>query len=175
MALAKNKTILIISAGIVAIILIYIVLIAPFLTKYNEQDTQINQKLALIKKNQIIVNQKTALNEAYSLINQKIQAKLPAERGQSNFLTAIGEVAKKTDIHIESMNPQPLRELGFSDELSVEINMEANLGNIVRFLYEMRKSSVVLVANRLKLQPKSERSALLKGHLVISTIFLKEQ
>ncbi|MFH1062898.1 MAG: type 4a pilus biogenesis protein PilO [Candidatus Omnitrophota bacterium] len=171
----KSKPILVLSASIIAIILVYIAIISPFLTKWKEQDTQIKQKLALIEKSQEIIKQQGDLNESYSIINRKIQAKLPSERGQSNFLTAIGEVAKKTDIHIESMNPQPLRELGFSNELSVEINMEANLGNIVRFLYEMRKSSVVLVANRLKLQPKSERSALLKGHLVISTIFLKEQ
>lgn len=53
--------------------------------------------------------------------------------------------------------------------------MEANLGNLVRFLYEIRKSSVVLVVNKLELTPKSERSSLLKGKLIISTIFLKER
>ncbi|MBU1044164.1 MAG: type 4a pilus biogenesis protein PilO [Candidatus Omnitrophica bacterium] len=171
----KNKKLILIIASIAALCLVYISIISPFLRKSNEQKTQINQKLALLEKSRKIIQQKEALNQSYSNMNKKIQAKLPSERGQSNFLTAIGEVARKTNIHIESMNPQPLRELGFSNELSVEINMEANLGNIVRFLYEMRKSSVVLVANRLSLQPKSERSALLKGHLIISTIFLKEQ
>lgn len=171
----KNKIILILIASITAISLFYVAIINPFTIKWNEQDSQLKQKSALLKKNQARIKQKDALTESYSIINQKIQAKLPSDRGHSNFLIAIGEVAKKTNIRIESMNPQPLRELGFSDELSVEINMEANLGNLVRFLYEMRKSSVVLVANRLQLQPKSERSALLKGHLVISTIFLKEQ
>ncbi|MBU1087065.1 MAG: type 4a pilus biogenesis protein PilO [Candidatus Omnitrophica bacterium] len=171
----KNKKLIILISSIAAISLLYFSIIIPFAKKWTEQNSQTRQKLALLEKSQAIINQKTTLNESYAAINRKIQAKLPSERGQGNFLTAISEVAKITNIHIESMNPQPLRELGFCNELSVEINMEANLGNLVRFLYQMRKSSVVLVANRLSLQPKSERSALLKGHLVISTIFLKEQ
>jgi len=171
----KNKKLIISILSIASICLIFIAIILPFNKKWEKKDNQIKYKLALIEQNESIINQKTKLNESYSNINKKIQAKLPAERSQGNFLTAIGEVARKTNIHIESMNPQPLKTLGFYNELSVEINMEANLGNVVRFLYHMRKSSVVLVANRLNLQPKSERSALLKGHLIISTIFLKEQ
>jgi Tfp pilus assembly protein PilO len=110
----------------------------------------------------------------FSALGKKIQAKLPLS-GESEFLTELGRVAEETNVHIETMNPRPFRDLDFFKELSVEIDMEANLGNLVRFLYQMRKSSVVLVANRLRLKPKSERSALLKGHLVISTIFLKEK
>jgi Tfp pilus assembly protein PilO len=170
-----NKKPLISVLVIAGLALFYLFVFEPFSDKWQEQDTIIKQKLALIEKSEKIISQKDDLKESYSIVNQRMQAKLPSERSQSNFLTAIGQVAQKTDVHIESMNPRPLQELGFFNELSVEINMQANLGNLVRFLYEMRKSSVVLVASRLKLQPKSERSALLKGHLVISTIFLKEQ
>jgi Tfp pilus assembly protein PilO len=123
----------------------------------------------------VLIQQKDKLTEKFSSLSKKIQAKLPLERKEGEFLTEIDKVAEETNVHIETMNPRPLRDLGFFKELSVEIDMEANLGNLVRFLYQMRKSSVVLVANRLRLKPKSERSALLKGHLVISTIFLKEQ
>ena len=84
-------------------------------------------------------------------------------------------VARETSVHISSMNTKPPRDLDYFRELSVEINMEANLGNLVRFLYKMRKSSVVLVADSLALEPKSRRSALLKGHLIVSTIFMKEK
>jgi Tfp pilus assembly protein PilO len=150
-------------------------IVIPYINKWHQQTVQINQKKELIKKAQEIITKKDSLTKRFSVLSKKIQAKLPLERKESEFLTEIGRVAENTYVHIETMNPLPFRDLDFFKELSVEINMEANLGNLARFLYEMRKSSVVLIANRLRLKPKSTRSALLKGHLVISTIFLKER
>ena len=171
----KRKNILSYLLGFIAVIMVYTAFITPFTAKIKNQQKQIDQKKALIEKSRSAIDKKDKLNSTYSLANKKIQAKLPSQGGENSFLTAIGQVAEKTNVHIESMNPKPIKELGFFNELSVEINMQANLGNLVRFLYEMRKSSVVLVANRLNLRPISERSALLKGHLEISTIFLKDR
>jgi len=171
----KNKRLaLLLPAGILIIMIIYTKAVIPFMHKYTRQSQQIEQNNILLEKNKIIIDEKEHLNQGFADLSQKLQARLPLERGESKFLAAIGDVAQATNVHIENMNPRPLRDLDFFKELSVEIDMEANLGNLVRFLYQMRKSSVVLVANRLRLEPKSERSALLKGHLVISTIFLKE-
>ena len=115
---------------------------------------------AIIKRSESIVSQEEALTQRFEYLTKKIQARLPVEREESQFLNEIQKVAQENSIHIASMNPLPLKDLGSFKELSVEIDMEANLGNLVRFLYYMRKSSVVLVANRLRLQPKSQRSAL---------------
>ncbi len=163
------------AAALVIFILVSAKLIPPIPLKWKNQTQLIQQKELTLKRSLAIIQNKELLANDFSDLSKKIQARLPAQRGESTFLAAIGDVAQKTNVHIETMNPLPYRDLGFLKELSVEINMEANLGNLALFLYQMRQSSVALAANRLKLEPKSERSALLKGYLVISTIFLKEQ
>jgi len=175
MNVKKSRSTIIVVVSLIALIVITSWLILPFFSTWTRQSQEIRMVKASLKKRQAIVQRHDELEEKFSDINNRIQARLPGTRGESTFLNAIGQVAKKTNVHIETMNPRPFRDLGFFRELSVEIDMQANLGNLVRFLYEMRKSSVVLVANNLKLKPKSERSALLNGYLVISTIFLKEQ
>ncbi|MFH1459668.1 MAG: type 4a pilus biogenesis protein PilO [Candidatus Omnitrophota bacterium] len=171
----KNKNKIIRALIIFSAIILFINIFLPFARKWNTQSKLIKEKKLHLEKSRANIAQEEELKLKFAAISQGIQAKLPAQRGQSNFLTAIGNVAQDTNLHIVTMNPRPFRDLGFFRELSVEINMESNLGNLVRFLYQMRKSSVVLTANRLQLEPKSDRSALLKGHLVISTIFLKDQ
>jgi hypothetical protein len=154
--------------------LIYFNLLNPYFRKWSEQSAAIKERKVLWKKAKDAIGRSDELTEKFSMLSKKIQAKLPPEREESQFLTEIGRVAHDTNVHIVTMNPLPFKDIGSFKEFSVEIDMEANLGNLVRFLYQMRKSSVALVANRLRLRPKSERSALLKGHLIISTIFLKK-
>lgn len=169
----KQRILVILAVGLV-LGLIYIKAVRPFFKNLRDKAAQLGQKKLLVEKSRAVINEREALLLDFSDLSRKIQARLPLERGESKFLNAVGEVAQSTNVYIQSMNALPLRDLGFFRELSVEIDMEANLGNLVRFLYQMRKSSVVLVANRLSLEPKAEGSALLKGHLIISTIFIKE-
>lgn len=171
----REKIIFVIVITLLLGALAFAKLFLPLVKKWSQQTREIRQKKELIKRDRALIGQKDELTRRFSSLSRKIQAKLPLGSGESEFLTELGRVAEQTNVHIETMNPRPFRDLGFFKELSVEIDMQANLGNLIRFLYQMRKSSVVLVANRLSLKPKSERSALLEGHLVISTIFLKEK
>jgi len=155
--------------------MIFFLLFKPFGGKWAEQSAKIRAKTKLLKKYQHLIRSEDKLQESLDQLTRRVQAQMPAGREESGFLTEIGNVAQETNIHIETMNPLPLRNLGAFRELSVEIDMEANLGNLTRFLYLLRESSAVLVADTLRLQPKSERSALLKAHLVISTIFMKDK
>jgi len=168
----KNLTVFAVLAG-GGIILI--LLFKPFGGKWAEQSTKIRAKTKLLKKYQALIQSEDKLQKSLDQMTRRVQAQLPAGREESGFLTEIGNVAQETNIHIETMNPLPLRNLGAFRELSVEIDMEANLGNLTRFLYLLRESSAVLAVDTLRLQPKSERSALLKAHLVISTIFMKDK
>ncbi|MFH2137119.1 MAG: GspMb/PilO family protein [Candidatus Omnitrophota bacterium] len=172
--LTHKKTILRILAGIVVIVLLFTKGVIPFMHKWNQQTKEIAQKEDMVKRSLNIISTKDQLEQQFPDLTRKMQGKLSSDREEGAFLRAIGTVAEYSNVHIETMNPLPLHNLGAFNELSVEINLQANLGNLVRFLYQIRKSSVVLIANRLNLEPKSEHSALLKGHLVISTIFLKE-
>ena len=171
----REKTLIFATTAVVLISITYFKVFAPFINKWKDQSLQIRKNEEIIRRMKREISQKKNLTEKFSSLTKKIRAKLPLEREENQFLAEIGKVARDTDVHIITMNPLLSKNLGVFKELSVEIAMEANLGNLVRFLYQMRKSSVVLVANKLGLEPKSRRSALLKGNLTISTIFLKEK
>ncbi|MCK5214232.1 MAG: type 4a pilus biogenesis protein PilO [Candidatus Omnitrophica bacterium] len=171
-----RKKILIVLAIIVVLgPLLFFKVLTPIFHRLGKVNKEITKNKIIIVRMKGLINEQEELEKSFDDLSRKIQAKLPSEREESQFLTEIGRVANETNVYISVMNPLPYKDLDDFKELSVEIDLEANLGNLVRFLYLMRKSSVVLVANSLKLEPKSERSALLKAHLVISTIFLKEK
>jgi Tfp pilus assembly protein PilO len=173
----KNKAlsfILIIAAAVISVYLYVTGIIMPFSSRWREQSARINSKKALLNKDIKLIEDSRELNGLFEKLSQNIRDRLPLDRKEGEFLTEIDRVAQDTNVRIKSMNPRPAKDLGPFKELSVEIDMEANLGNLIRFLYNMREASVVLVANRIKLEPKSQRSALIEGDLVISSIFLKE-
>ena len=155
-------------------IFIFIKLVSPLGMKLTEQSTKLSQKKSQLKDYKRLIRHEDQLKEKLSILSQQIQQEIPDQREKSEFLAKIDEVAENTNVFISTMNPLPYKEFDSFNELSVEIEMDANLGNLTRFLYEMRKSSVLLVADKLTLEPKSDVSALLNGKLVISTIFPKE-
>lgn len=174
-AAQKYKSILFVTVSLAAFIFLSFKIFAPFSNEWHNQTAQIQEKTELIKQYQQSLEQEGVLHKSFDTLSRQIQAEIPVEREESQFLTEIGKAASNANVHISTMNPRPFKDFGSFKELSVEIEMETNLGNLTRFLYDIKKSSVVLVANQLSLQPKSERSALLKGHLIISTIFLKDK
>ncbi|RKY28301.1 MAG: hypothetical protein DRP61_02045 [Candidatus Omnitrophota bacterium] len=171
----KQKLLVISIITGIGALLFYLGFILPLSNKLTELNSKITNDEKLIKKLKEELKEREKLEEEFSSLSKKIKARLPFQREESQFLSEIEKVAKETNIHINLLSPLPAQNIGEFKELSVEIDMEANLGNLVRFLYEIRKSSVVLVVNKLELTPKSERSSLLKGKLIISTIFLKER
>ncbi len=171
----RRKIVITISLIIFVTFILYLGFFLPFSKRLNQLNSEITNNEKIIKRLKKELEEKEILEKEFSSLTKKIKARLPFQREESQFLSEIEKVAKENNIHINLLTTLPSKDIGEFKELSVEIDMEANLGNLVRFLYEMRKSSVVLVANKLELTPKSERSALLKGRLIISTIFLKEK
>jgi Tfp pilus assembly protein PilO len=170
-----QRTGLTVLAALVLLALYGLKVLVPCVRTWAAQTDEIRRKDGLLRAHTKLADERDALESRLSSLSKGVLARLPVNRKESAFLTELGRVAKETSVHISSMNTKPPRDLDYFRELSVEIDMEANLGNLVRFLYKMRKSSVVLVANSLILEPKSERSALLKGHLIVSTIVMKEK
>lgn len=171
----QYRNVLLIIIGLAVAVFFMFRVFKPFSNDWREQSTRLREKTQLLKQYERLMKQEDSLRKDFDTLSRQIQTEIPVEREESQFLTEIEKVASSTYVHISTMNPRPIKDFGSFKELSVEIEMETNLGNLARFLYYIKKSSVVLVANRLRLQPKSERSALLKGHLVISTIFPKDK
>ncbi|MBN3040304.1 MAG: type 4a pilus biogenesis protein PilO [Candidatus Omnitrophica bacterium] len=170
----REKSLFIIAVTVILAGFIYFRIINVYRNSWVRQSLQIKENQQIVQKEKNLIAQTQELNIKFETLVKKIQAQLPQNREEGQFLNEIQKVAEDTYVHIAAINPLPVKEIGSFRELSVEIELEANLGNLVRFLYYMRKSSVVLVAQRLRLEPKSERSALLKVNLVISTIFLNK-
>jgi len=167
----QQKAVAVLVAAVVLLPLYVSRALTPCARRWSAQTDEIGRKSRLVTSRTREVAGKDELSARLSSLSKGVLAKLPVNRKESEFLTEVERVARETNVHISSMNTRPPRDLDYFRELSVEIDMEANLGNLVRFLYLMRKSSVVLVANKLTLEPKSERSALLRGQLMVSTIF----
>jgi len=88
---------------------------------------------------------------------------------------SIQKIAQDTGVQVRAIQTSLLQDLNFSQELFLEVNLEAPLGDLVRFIYELKNSSEFIDINRLKLQPRTEGSEFLKSQLIVSTLFLKER
>jgi Tfp pilus assembly protein PilO len=163
-------TALVLIAGAVA----FAALVRPMWRLWQENQTRIRQVTAETQRTQQLIEERKELTQRLQTLNRNLLTRLPLARKESAFLSEIGKVAEQANVHILRLNPRGTRDYGPFTELAVELDAEANLGNLVRFLYDIRESSVLLVIDEMRLQPKADRSALLKSSLIISSLFAKE-
>ncbi len=148
--------------------------VQPAWRHWQENETRIQKTTVEIQRARSLIEEQEKLTERLQALNRNLLTRIPPARKESAFLSEIDKVAQQANVHILRLNPRRTRDYGPFTELSVELDAEANLGNLVRFLYDIRESSVLLVVEEIRLQPKADRSALLKSSLVISSLFTKE-
>ncbi len=175
MRLSSRETRLLTMAfGMTAAFLVLAYLVRPAGRRWQEKEALAQRIAVEVRRAERLIGERAQLTERLNALNRNLLTRIPLARKESEFLSEIDKVARQTNVHLLRLDPQGNRDYGPFTELSVELDAEANLGNLVRFLYDIRESSVLLVVEKMRLEPKADRSALLKSSLIISSLFAKE-
>ncbi len=170
----REMRLLTIAFGMTAVLAVFGYLVRPAVRRWQEKEALVRRTAVEVRRAQRLIEERVQLTERLNALNRNLLTRIPLARKEGEFLSEIGKVAQQTNVLLLRLDPQGSRDYGPFTELSVELDAEANLGNLVRFLYDIRESSVLLVVEKMRLQPKADRSALLKSYLVISSLFAKE-
>jgi Tfp pilus assembly protein PilO len=70
------------------------------------------------------------------------------------MLSGIEDVAKKSNMGLLDLKPQPSKDRGFYREYSVEVETEGTMDSLVSFLYQLNSSTQLLRVQTLRFNLK---------------------
>jgi Tfp pilus assembly protein PilO len=164
----REKFLSIITLGILFIVLFCNFVIAPLFSKMESLNEKIRTNEIRLERNLKIISRKDDIQSQYSKYSQLLKQKNSDEQEMALFLAGIEAIARKVAIRITDMKPRDIKTEDFFKRLTVDIELEANLGELTEFIYNLQNASDLYVIDRFRIEKKSRRSSSLKGYLRVS-------
>ena len=170
----REKTIFGLCIVVAVGVLLYVLALEPIFTSWEKMNRKIRSRQIRLRKISKIVKEKEKSEQELKELTSGAKLGIPNEEWLTALLSSLEMMARQSGVVILNRKPLPIKEHGFYQELSAEVEVECDLATLSKFLYQMETSAQILNVETLQLNPKGRSSSRLKGQISISTIQLVE-
>lgn len=138
----------------------------------NRRIQLINQEIKISEKHLRMglrnLNQKEAVASEYTKYGQYFKGAGSGEEITAAILSEIESLARRANMSLLDLKPQPSKDKGFYREYSVEVEAEGTMDSLVSFIYQLNASTQLLRAEKLRFNLKSKDSPIIKAFILIT-------
>lgn len=145
----------------------------PILSKMESLNRAIKEREAAINKDLHILAQKDRIEKESKLYASFSLKPLSQEEEIASLLKDIESLASQSSVYLFYINPGEIREEGILKKYTVELGCEAQLEQIVDFIYNIEVSNKLLRIVRYNIRSKEEGSSIARCRMNISKIVLR--
>ena len=159
-------------AGLLTIWFISRVVLSPFHEKLVTLDREVVLQEAKLRRGITLIERKEAISKEYDKYASFFSIQnYSDEESVANFLKEVEKISRETNLTILDMKPQKeVSKDKFSKEYQINIKAEANMKQLVSFLYALTNSSLLFSVEKMVLVPKSEESSDLSITMAVSGV-----
>lgn len=159
----KEKAVFYIAIFLVSLTILDRLIISPVFSKIGSLNKAIHEKEAEIKKNLRILAQKDRiLSENAKYGSSVVDSNNNEDEQITLVLKEIEGLANKSSVYLVDMKPASAKDSGVSKKIFVNLNCEAQMEQIVDFIYNIENSNSLLSIGKYQLAPKSTESSVIK-------------
>ncbi|NOX97533.1 MAG: type 4a pilus biogenesis protein PilO [Nitrospirae bacterium] len=169
----RERCIFFISLAVVFLALSYNFLIEPLAQRWTKVNAEIVRKEMELERNLKIISEKKIVFEEYKKYAEQVKAKGSDEEEIATLLQEVETIAARTSVRLTNVDePPPVKKTKFYKLYGVKIELEAPIGPLTKFIYQLEKSPQVLSVQQLRLSAKSSRSSILQSYMLITKILI---
>ncbi|MDP2831068.1 MAG: hypothetical protein Q8O02_02310 [Candidatus Omnitrophota bacterium] len=159
----KDKIIFYIAVFIVAILILDRAIISPVFSKIRSLNKELQDKQDNIKKNLRILAQKDRILAQGVKYNSLLgDFKMNDDEQVTLVLKELESLANKSSVYLVDMKPSGIKESGSSKMILINLNCEAQMEQLVDFMYNMENSNSLISIEKYQLTPKTKESSVAK-------------
>lgn len=171
---SREKTILYILVAVVAAALSYGLLLEPAFKRWHSLDSQILLLKAKLQKALSLIKDKESIDSEYMRYAQRLRSSGGDDHEVTYMLNTLESIARASGVKIVNMQPKPLRDRDFYKEFSVELDAESNMQSLMKFIYDIRNSPILLKVDRLRLNAKRGKAqVIIRSSMFVTRIVIK--
>lgn len=164
----KERFILYTVSFFVSLLILDRLIISPVLSKMKALDKEIRSKESDIRKNLRILAQKDRILAENAKYGSFLNSSEPGEDQAASLMKEIENYADKASVYLVDMKPASMKETGASKKYLINLNCEAQMEQLVSFIYNIENSNELLTIEKCQIVPKAKESSIAKCSMVIS-------
>jgi len=168
----REKVILYAVISIVSLAVLDRLIIYPISFKIKSLEDEIKDKESRIKTDLHILSQKDRILADSSKYGSFLASSKSEEEETTSLLKEIEDMANKSAIYLVDMKPAGLKNIGRAKKFMVGLNCEAQMEQLVDFMYNVENSNKLLTIEKYDISPKSRESSVAKCNIAISKIVM---
>jgi hypothetical protein len=165
----RERTLLYVTVGAVGLALWYSYLMGPMIGRWRNLRARVDRSELQYEKFARVARREDTTRMEYQAIADRLKMKGSDQEEMAVLLKEIESLARNR-IRITNVTPHSVKEFGFYKRFNVEIDCEARMEELVRFIYEAEESESLLRLHRLRVQVKSGDPGLVEVSLLLSKL-----
>lgn len=149
-------------------------IISPIFTKMDSLNTETEEKEASVRKNLRIISHEERIIAEKAKYGGFLKSFNTEEEEITALLKEIEALASKSSIYLVDMKPRGLKTTGAASKYVISLNCEAQMEQIMEFMYYIENSKRLLTIDRYEISPKSRESSIASCSMSISKLILPE-
>lgn len=170
----RERNIAIIIAGLLFSFAVYSFIFSPLLEKLSTLNREIESKELKLVKNQKILSREKVVDGDYKKYEQYLKQKASNEQEMASVLSEIEAISHQVNIQINDLRPQRVKKKDFYNSFIIEIDSEASLKDIIKFIYTLQSPQHLLRAEKVRLEKQVMSSPTLKCYLLVNKILIPQ-
>jgi len=161
----RERYIFIITGGIITAALLYNFILEPAFKKWQVLNREIEIKKARFDRGLVLLERKDSIIKEYNSYAK-------SSKDISKILNYIENLAGLLGVKTGNIKPYPLTQAGIYGEYKIELQIEGQLPELVKFLSELIKLPCFVTVQKFDLRAVSENSNIFKGTIILSKIII---
>lgn len=169
----REKTVFYSTVAVVSVMAFDRLFLSPVFDKLRSLDKKIRETEATIKKNMHIValqEKITAESAKYSSLASGLEM---GEEEATSILKEIETIANKSSVYLVDLKPGELKNVGTSKKYTANLNCEAQMEQVVDFMYNIESSPLLLTIEKYQISPKEKDSSIARCSMSVSKVLMK--
>ena len=164
----RERIVFYIALGVISLVILDRLVIYPVLARMRSLDEEIKEERARIKRDLHILAQKERIIEESQKYAPYSIKDLSTEEVTTLLLKEIGNLANETSVYLIDIKPTGIKEEDVYRKYLVNLSCEAQMEQIINFIYSIEDSHSLLKIEKYNINPKSEDSSIARCSMVIS-------
>jgi len=144
----------------------------PAIAKSASLNREIKLKKRMIEDSLRLLSQKEVIQKESGKYAGYIKQKLSEEQEVATLLKEIEDIAKDSQIQLIDLKPYSAKRGDFYTEYKVEVETEAEMNQLMTFIYNLQSSGGLLKVTKFSISPRVDKINTLKAQLAITKIFI---
>jgi len=145
----------------------------PIVNLFNELDQEIISQEKQLRKNMRYLAVREDVQNSYSAYAAYSVTNGADEEEVASLLNEVEGQARKAGLSLLNLKPKPAISTTFGKQYPVEVEMETEMKELIKFIHGLHSSKYILRVQKLRLVPKSKSKAEIKGFLLINRTVIR--